>query len=56
MGGKVEKIKNKYGKEIGPFRVWNKARDFPGLAMSRSIGDFNGKNIGIIPDPEIIGR
>ena len=54
MGGKVEKIKNKYGKEIGPFRVWNKARDFPGLAMSRSIGDFNGKNIGIIPDPEII--
>jgi len=54
MGGKVEKIKNKYGKEIGPFRVWDKARDFPGLAMSRSIGDFNGKNIGIIPDPEII--
>ena len=54
MGGKVEKIKNQYGKEIGPFRVWNKAKDFPGLAMSRSIGDFNGKNIGIIPDPQII--
>ena len=54
MGGIVEKIKNKHGKEIGPYRVWNKAKEYPGLAMSRSIGDFNGKNVGIIPDPQII--
>ena len=54
MGGKVGKIKNQYGKEIGPYRVWVKSKDYPGLAMSRSIGDFNGKNIGIIPDPQII--
>jgi serine/threonine protein phosphatase PrpC len=54
MGGIVEKIKNKNGKEIGPYRVWNKTKEYPGLAMSRSIGDFNGKNVGIIPDPQII--
>ena len=54
MGGIVEKIKSQNGKEIGPFRVWNKSKEYPGLAMSRSIGDFNGKNIGIIPDPQII--
>ena len=54
MGGIVEKIKNQNGKETGPYRVWNKSREYPGLAMSRSIGDFNGKNLGIIPDPQII--
>lgn len=54
MGGAVHKIKNKYGNEIGPYRVWAKGKDFPGLAMSRSIGDFNGKNVGIIPIPQII--
>ena len=54
MGGIVEKIKDKNGKEIGPYRVWNKKKEYPGLAMSRALGDFNGKNIGIIPDPKII--
>ena len=54
MGGIVEQIKNLFGQGIGPFRVWAKNKDYPGLAMSRSLGDFNGKNIGIIPDPEII--
>ena len=53
-GGSVEKILNKYGQPTGPFRVWAKNKDYPGLAMSRSIGDFNGKSVGLIPDPEII--
>ena len=54
MGGTVEKILNKYGNGVGPYRVWVKNKDFPGLAMSRSIGDFIGKGVGVIPDPEII--
>ena len=54
MGGIVGRLRNKYGNEIGPYRVWVKGKEFPGLAMSRSIGDFNGKNIGIIPIPQII--
>ena len=54
MGGIVEKIKNKFGDYVGPYRVFEKNKDYPGLAMSRSIGDFAGKKIGVIPDPEII--
>ena len=53
-GGSVEKILNKYGQPTGPFRVWAKNKDYPGLAMSRCIGDFKGKSVGLIPDPEII--
>ena len=54
MGGIVEKVRDQYGQEIGPYRVWGKSKEYPGLAMSRSIGDFSGKNLGIIPEPEII--
>ena len=54
MGGTVEKLKNKKGHGIGPYRVWIKNKDYPGLAMSRSIGDFHGKKVGVIADPEII--
>ena len=53
-GGVVEKLKNEFGEGIGPYRVWKKGKDYPGLAMSRSIGDFKGKEIGVIPDPGIL--
>ena len=53
-GGVVEKMKNEFGQGVGPFRVWARGKEFPGLAMSRSIGDLNGKNIGIISDPGIL--
>ena len=53
-GGIVEKSKNQFGVEMGPWRVWAKNREYPGLAMSRAIGDFNGKDIGIISEPKII--
>ena len=47
-------MKNEYGEVIGPYRVWAKGGDYPGLAMSRSIGDLKGKKIGVIPDPGIL--
>ena len=53
-GGVVEKLKNEFGEGIGPYRVWKKGKDYPGLAMSRSLGDFKGKEIGVIPDPGIL--
>jgi serine/threonine protein phosphatase PrpC len=53
-GGVVEKMKNEFGQGVGPFRVWARGKEFPGLAMSRSIGDLNSKNIGIISDPGIL--
>jgi len=47
-GGRVERI---YG--MGPFRVWFKEGDYPGLAMSRSIGDTLAHKIGVSDIPEI---
>ena len=53
-GGEIEQMKDFFGKGIGPYRVWMKGRDYPGLAMSRSIGDLKAKEIGVIPDPGIM--
>ena len=53
-GGRVEKFKENDGSMNGPPRVWVKNEMYPGLAMSRSIGDFIATSVGVIPDPEII--
>ena len=53
-GGSVEQLKSRLGIGIGPYRVFAPGEDYPGLAMSRSIGDFEGKNFGIISEPGII--
>ena len=42
------------GGPCGPFRVWIKGEEYPGLAMSRSIGDMDAKKVGVIPNPQII--
>jgi hypothetical protein len=34
-------------------RVWCKGQDFPGLAMSRSLGDKIAHNAGVISDPSV---
>ena len=54
MGGIVDRLEDFNGIKVGPLRVWSKNKNFPGLAMSRSIGDFIGKQCGIISVPEII--
>ena len=53
-GGVVEQLKNKNGEGVGPYRVWVKEGGYPGLAMSRSIGDLIGKKLGVIPNPGIL--
>ena len=53
-GGVVDQIKNKFGMKVGPYRVFARGKDYPGLAMSRSIGDFVGKRYGIIAEPGIV--
>ena len=40
--------------KVGPYRVWHPTIDCPGLAMSRSIGDYVAHQYGVIPDPEVI--
>ena len=50
MGGRVERIFN----DFGPYRVWFKNENFPGLAMSRSFGDKAAHSVGVIDEPDII--
>lgn len=39
--------------KYGPFRVWLKNEFYPGLAMSRSIGDVCATSVGVTPEPGI---
>jgi len=41
------------GVEVGPARVWLPDVQAPGLAMSRSMGDYVAQSVGVTPDPEI---
>ena len=57
-GGVVEKAyysdDDSDDEEYIPYRVWAKGKDYPGLAMSRSIGDTIAKEVGVIANPQII--
>ena len=50
-GGRIESFKGPNGENLGPGRVWLQHEDSPGLAMSRSLGDYQAHSIGVIPDP-----
>ena len=52
-GGEVSQLEED-GIKSGPYRVWKKGEAYPGLAMSRSIGDYIATSIGVIPIPKII--
>jgi hypothetical protein len=39
-GGRIETFKGPNGENLGPGRVWLPHEDSPGLAMSRSLGDY----------------
>ena len=56
MGGIISQCNDLYddGKEGGPFRIWVKGCDYPGISMSRSIGDKISHDIGVIYEPEIL--
>ncbi len=49
-GGQVDKYR-KGLKRTGPYRVWVKGEGHPGLAMSRSIGDFVAGSVGVTSTP-----
>jgi len=38
-GGRVEPYYDEHGNPLGPYRVWQRFDNIPGLAMSRSFGD-----------------
>jgi serine/threonine protein phosphatase PrpC len=53
-GGYVDQITGAYGNKVGPQRVWKIGQNYPGLAMSRSLGDFHAKECGVISYPQIV--
>jgi serine/threonine protein phosphatase PrpC len=40
--------------KIGPYRLWVKNENYPGLAMSRSIGDLCAHSVGGTCEPGIL--
>jgi serine/threonine protein phosphatase PrpC len=52
-GGRVATLPGPADEDLGPMRVWLAEVDVPGLAMSRSIGDYVSKSVGVISVPEI---
>lgn len=49
-GGLVHPIKDN-GRYVGPHRVWTQSGEYPGLSMSRSLGDFVAKSVGCSAEP-----
>ena len=55
MGGTVRKLTDQHGNIIGgPLRVWKGKLNYPGLAMSRSLGDMQAKSCGVVPLPQFV--
>jgi len=52
-GGCVAQLLDEYGNYSGPYRVFMKNEGFPGLAMSRSLGDMIAHSVGCTCIPEI---
>ncbi|MCQ2817877.1 MAG: protein phosphatase 2C domain-containing protein [archaeon] len=51
-GGVIRQMKDE-GISVGPLRVYMKNKDFPGLAMTRSFGDYYASMVGCLSQPEI---
>ena len=52
-GGQVSKSLTDWGSEAGPLRVWRPNELYPGLAMSRSLGDAVAHTLGVIATPAL---
>ena len=49
-GGKIDRID---WLKVGPLRVWFKDKKYPGLSITRSLGDFEAESLGILSIPDI---
>lgn len=53
-GGVIHPYYDEFGIYEGPNRVYVKGKTYPGLSLTRSIGDLEGEKIGIISEPDIV--
>ena len=56
MGGEIHPYYDEQGNYDGPDRIYEKGKPYPGLNLSRPVGDLDGKKIGIISEPSITNR
>ena len=54
-GGEICQMEE-YGNKIGPFRIWKKGEKYPGIDISRSIGDSIATKLGVISKPDFIEK
>lgn len=54
--GRISPMRDAQGGRVGPARVWHRDGRYPGLAMSRSLGDRAGKGCGVVETPEVRER
>ena len=54
QGGEIHPYYDIDGIFEGPDRIYAKNKAYPGLVMSRSLGDLEAKKIGVISEPDII--
>lgn len=52
-GGRVARLQDEHGDEVGPQRVWLRYAWIPGLAMSRALGDALAHRVGVSSAPEV---
>lgn len=52
-GGRVFPYLDEDGQQMGPYRIWIRQKDIPGLAMTRSFGDYVASTVGVISEPEV---
>ena len=51
--GEIHKLYDEIEGEIGPLRIWKKGEKYPGITISRSIGDKFATKLGVICLPDI---
>ena len=52
-GGRIRSMLDDEGNFVGPLRVYLKDKDLPGLAMTRSFGDYYASTVGTISIPDV---
>ena len=55
-GGEIHPYYEEDGIFEGPDRIYGKNKVYPGLCMTRTIGDLLAKKIGVISEPDIITK
>ena len=55
-GGEIATCDDEKENEEGIKRVWVKGEKFPGIAISRTLGDEVAKSVGVICTPEFIEK